>query len=90
MSDLGPKMASKADVGWHGLRVVGISSFIAGETVKRSGGGNVQACYRQRSRHSHLGCPLSAISGCEQEHQIAPIQSTSSLYQFCEDYDCER
>ena len=37
-----------------------------------------------------LGCPLSAISGCEQVHQIAPIQSTSSLHQFSEDYYCER
>src|SRR5499427_10730520 len=26
-------------------------------------------------------CPLCAISGCEQVHQIAPIQSTSSLHQ---------
>jgi hypothetical protein len=26
----------------------------------------------------------------EQVHQIAPIQSTSSLHQFSEDYDCER
>ena len=33
---------------------------------------------------------FGAISGCEQVHQIAPIQSTSSLHQFSEDYDCER
>src|SRR5262249_16640 len=34
--------------------------------------------------------PLCGISGCEQVHQIAPIQSASSLHQFSEDYDCER
>src|SRR5262249_56667835 len=41
-------------------------------------------------RLSALGRPLSAVSGCEQVHQIAPIQSTSSLHQVSEDYDCER
>jgi len=51
---------------------------------------NVRFTPKSGHWNSVVECPLCAISGCEQVHKIAPIQSASSLHQFSEDYDCER
>jgi hypothetical protein len=65
---------------------------LAGTMIAPFNTAGLNVRFTPKSGHwdSAARCPLSAISGCEQVHQIAPIQSTSSLYQFSEDYDCER